>query len=59
MLGAAPAADPLPACRAAARLLFLALTMALLVLDLKRPDRFHYVLLKGNPRSWLVRGAGS
>src|SRR6185295_16750318 len=30
---------------------------ALLVLDLKRPDRFHYILLKGNPRSWLVWGS--
>jgi len=29
----------------------------LLVADLKRPDRFHYILLKGNPRSWLVWGA--
>jgi Fe-S-cluster-containing dehydrogenase component/formate-dependent nitrite reductase membrane component NrfD len=38
-------------------LLFLALTAALLVLDLRRPDRFHYVLLRGNPRSWLVWGA--
>ena len=38
-------------------LLFLLITTALLVLDLKRPDRFHYILLKGNPRSWLVWGA--
>ena len=38
-------------------LLFLALTMVLLVWDLKRPDRFHYVLLKPHWRSWLVRGA--
>ncbi len=38
-------------------LAFLLLTSALLVLDLKRPDRFHYILLKGNPRSWLVWGA--
>jgi Fe-S-cluster-containing dehydrogenase component len=38
-------------------LVFLAITMGLLVLDLKRPDRFHYVLLKGNWQSWLVRGA--
>jgi Fe-S-cluster-containing dehydrogenase component/formate-dependent nitrite reductase membrane component NrfD len=38
-------------------LVFLALTMGLLVLDLKRPDRFHYVLIKGQWRSWLVRGA--
>ena len=37
-------------------LLFLAVTAALLVLDLKRPDRFHYILFKGNRRSWLVRG---
>jgi formate-dependent nitrite reductase membrane component NrfD len=25
--------------------------------DLKRPDRFHYLLLRANPRSWLVLGA--
>ncbi|MDJ0959354.1 MAG: polysulfide reductase NrfD [Acidimicrobiia bacterium] len=37
--------------------LFLALTGALLVWDLKRPDRFYYLLTKGNPGSWLVRGA--
>lgn len=34
-----------------------AATGALLVADLKRPERFAYVLLKGNPRSWLFRGA--
>jgi Fe-S-cluster-containing dehydrogenase component/formate-dependent nitrite reductase membrane component NrfD len=38
-------------------LLFLALTTALLVLDLKRPERFLYILLKPNRRSWLVWGA--
>jgi formate-dependent nitrite reductase membrane component NrfD len=38
-------------------MIFLLLTTALLVLDLKRPDRFHYVLLKANPRSWLAIGA--
>lgn len=37
-------------------LVFLAITGALLVVDLKRPERFHYILFKGNPRSWLVRG---
>ena len=37
--------------------LFLALTGALLVWDLKRPDRFYYLLTKGNPGSWLVKGA--
>ena len=38
-------------------LIFLILTTLLLVFDLKRPDRFHYILFKGNPRSWLVWGA--
>ena len=38
-------------------LLFLALTTALLIFDLKRADRFAYILLKPNWRSWLVRGA--
>jgi Fe-S-cluster-containing dehydrogenase component/formate-dependent nitrite reductase membrane component NrfD len=38
-------------------LLFLALTTALLILDLKRPSRFAYILLKPNWRSWLVWGA--
>ncbi len=37
--------------------LFLAATGVLLVWDLKRPDRFYYLLTKGNPGSWLVRGA--
>ncbi len=38
-------------------LVFLAVTTALLVMDLKRPDRFLYILTKGNPTSWLVWGA--
>jgi Fe-S-cluster-containing dehydrogenase component/formate-dependent nitrite reductase membrane component NrfD len=37
--------------------LFLGLTGGLLVWDLKRPDRFYYLLTKGNPSSWLVKGA--
>jgi Fe-S-cluster-containing dehydrogenase component/formate-dependent nitrite reductase membrane component NrfD len=37
--------------------LFLALTGLLLVVDLKRPDRFLYLLTKGRAGSWLVRGA--
>ncbi|MEN8040562.1 MAG: 4Fe-4S dicluster domain-containing protein [Actinomycetota bacterium] len=37
--------------------LFLALTGLLLITDLKRPDRFYYLLTRGNPSSWLVRGA--
>ena len=37
--------------------MLLALTGVFLVWDLKRPDRFFYLLTKGNPSSWLVRGA--
>ncbi len=37
-------------------LLFLAATTALLVTDLKRPERFLYILFKPNVRSWLVWG---
>jgi len=38
-------------------LLFVLLTSALLVVDLKRPERFLYIVLKPNWRSWLVWGA--
>ena len=38
-------------------LVALALTMLLLVFDLKRPDRFFYLLTKPNFRSWLVVGS--
>jgi Fe-S-cluster-containing dehydrogenase component/formate-dependent nitrite reductase membrane component NrfD len=38
-------------------LVALAVTMALLVFDLKRPDRFFYLLTKPNFRSWLVLGS--
>jgi Fe-S-cluster-containing dehydrogenase component/formate-dependent nitrite reductase membrane component NrfD len=38
-------------------LAFLLLTLILLIVDLKRPDRFAYILLKPNWRSWLVWGA--
>jgi len=38
-------------------LVFLAITTGFLVLDLKRPERFLFILLKPNPRSWLVWGA--
>jgi formate-dependent nitrite reductase membrane component NrfD len=37
-------------------LVFLALTTALLIADLKRPERFLYLLFKPNWRSWLVWG---
>ena len=35
---------------------FTLVTVFLLVIDLKRPDRFHYILLKPNLKSWLVLG---
>ena len=38
-------------------LFFMGLTGALLVKDLDRPDRFLYVLLRPQWRSWLVKGA--
>jgi Fe-S-cluster-containing dehydrogenase component/formate-dependent nitrite reductase membrane component NrfD len=37
-------------------LVFLALTTGLLIADLKRPERFLYLLFKPNWRSWLVWG---
>jgi Fe-S-cluster-containing dehydrogenase component/formate-dependent nitrite reductase membrane component NrfD len=37
-------------------LIFLGLTLLLLVADLKRPERFWYILLKSNWTSWLVWG---
>jgi Fe-S-cluster-containing dehydrogenase component/formate-dependent nitrite reductase membrane component NrfD len=37
-------------------LLFLLVTTGLLVADLKRPERFLYILFKPNWRSWLVWG---
>lgn len=37
-------------------LAFLGLTCILLVADLKRPDRFLYILLRPNWSSWLARG---
>lgn len=41
----------------AVALVFLAATMGLLVLDLRRPERFLYILTKPNLRSWLVLGS--
>jgi formate-dependent nitrite reductase membrane component NrfD len=37
--------------------LFLAITGALLIADLKQPGRFHYLITKGSWESWLVKGA--
>lgn len=38
-------------------LIFLALTTVLLIADLKRPERFHYILLHPNWSSWLAKGS--
>jgi len=38
-------------------LAFLAITTVLLVADLKRPERFLYILRYGNRNSWLAKGA--
>lgn len=38
-------------------LLFISLTSLLLVVDLKHPERFFYILFRSNWRSWLVWGA--
>ncbi|MGH7933914.1 MAG: 4Fe-4S dicluster domain-containing protein [Candidatus Binataceae bacterium] len=37
-------------------LAFTGITTLLLIADLHRPDRFYYILIKPNPRSWLVWG---
>jgi len=38
-------------------LLFLVITAGLLVADLDRPERFYYILLRPNWKSWMVWGA--
>ena len=40
-------------------LVFLAMTGIFLIMDLDRPDRFHYVLLRPKWNSWLVKGGYS
>src|SRR3989440_294983 len=55
--GGAPSDRLLGIAAPALALLFLLATSALLVLDLKRPERFHYILFKANYRSSLVWGA--
>jgi Fe-S-cluster-containing dehydrogenase component/formate-dependent nitrite reductase membrane component NrfD len=40
----------------ATALAFTGITTILLIADLHRPERFYYILLKPNPRSWLVVG---
>jgi Fe-S-cluster-containing dehydrogenase component/formate-dependent nitrite reductase membrane component NrfD len=38
-------------------LVFLVITSGLLIADLDRPERFYYILLRSNWRSWMVWGA--
>ncbi|MFQ5943399.1 MAG: NrfD/PsrC family molybdoenzyme membrane anchor subunit [Anaerolineales bacterium] len=38
-------------------LLFIGITTALLVLDLEHPERFYYIVIRPQWRSWLARGA--
>jgi Fe-S-cluster-containing dehydrogenase component/formate-dependent nitrite reductase membrane component NrfD len=38
-------------------LVFLAATAVILVIDLERPERFYYILIRPNWRSWMVWGA--
>ncbi|HEX3704351.1 MAG TPA: NrfD/PsrC family molybdoenzyme membrane anchor subunit [Vicinamibacterales bacterium] len=38
-------------------LAFLTITAILLIVDLERPERFYYILIKPNWRSWMVWGA--
>jgi formate-dependent nitrite reductase membrane component NrfD len=52
-----PSSPLLRAFAPAIALAMLAATLALLVLDLKRPDRFYYLITKPNLHSWLVLGS--
>ena len=55
--GGLPSVTLLGVTAPALALLFLLATTAFLVLDLNRPERFHYILVRSNHRSWLVWGA--
>jgi formate-dependent nitrite reductase membrane component NrfD len=38
-------------------IVFITLTAIVLIVDLERPERFYYILTRGNHRSWMVWGA--
>lgn len=57
LLGGSEMSDRIAVGMGIVALIFLAFTAALLVGDLKQPQRFLYVLLRPQWRSWLVRGA--
>lgn len=50
-------AEPFGLYAAIVAILFIGITGILLVADLKRPERFWFIFLKPNFRSWLVWGA--
>ena len=56
-LALAPSSPLLRTLAPAIALAMLVATLTLLVLDLKRPDRFYYLITKPNLRSWLVIGS--
>lgn len=57
LAGLVEMSDSLWAMTLGVGIVFLAITGLLLVLDLDRPERFLYVMLRPNWDSWLVRGA--
>ena len=56
VLGFTPLPDPVQWVGLALGLVFLTITGGLLIIDLDRPARFAYILLRPQWRSWLVRG---
>ena len=56
MLGASRGGPLLNIVSPILALVFTGLTTGILIYDLKRPDRFYYLLTKPNLRSWLVLG---
>jgi formate-dependent nitrite reductase membrane component NrfD len=56
LAGLVPPSETTVGIAAVASLVFIGLTTVLLIADLERPSRFHWVLLRPNWNSWLVKG---
>ena len=56
LMGWSPASDTLSYAAPVIGMLFIVITSVLLIVDLKRPERFWYLMVNPNPRSWLVLG---
>jgi Fe-S-cluster-containing dehydrogenase component/formate-dependent nitrite reductase membrane component NrfD len=56
LMGWSPASDTLTYAAPLIGMIFIVITTLLLITDLKRPERFWYLLVKPNPKSWLVLG---